>query len=79
MGNPAPISEARGRLHELVELADEEEVVLLRHGRPYGVLLSHDGFERLLDRVEDLEDEISILRREEPSQSFDDVRGRALT
>ena len=57
-----PVSEARVRLAELIVEADGEEVLLLKHGRPVGVLLSHEGYERLLDYVEDLEDELSVLK-----------------
>lgn len=71
-----PVSEARVRLAELIEEADGEEVLLLKHGRPVGVLLSHDGYERLLDHIEDLEDELSVRRAGEdgPPISLDKLK-----
>lgn len=57
-----PVSQARLHLVDLIEQADDEDVLILKHGHPVGVLLSHAGYERLLDDVEDLEDELSVLK-----------------
>ncbi|WP_169337875.1 type II toxin-antitoxin system Phd/YefM family antitoxin [Propionicicella superfundia] len=57
-----PISEARAGLGDLLTEAVEHEIYILRHGRPAGVLLSVDAYEAALARIEDLEDEVSVLR-----------------
>lgn len=62
MDRIVPISEARAILGDLVEEATEHEVYLLKHGRAVGVLLSVEAYEAVRDRIEDLEDEISVLR-----------------
>lgn len=62
MDRVVPISEARANLGDLIEEAREHEVYLLKHGRPVGVLVSIDAYEAVLSRLEDLEDEISVLR-----------------
>lgn len=56
------ISEARATLGDLVEEAREHEVFLLKHGHPVGVILSVEAYEAALSRIEDLEDELSVLR-----------------
>lgn len=55
------LSEARTRLGELLTEADRDEVVLLEHGRPAAALVSFRVWERALDRIEDLEDQLSVL------------------
>ncbi len=69
MDRLVPISEARATLADLVTEADTQEVYLLKHGRSVGVLLSAAGWERILDRIEELEDELSVLRHH-PGQSI---------
>lgn len=73
MDRVVQISEARAQLGDLVVEAAEREVYILKHGRPAAVLLSVEVFERLQDRMEDLEDEVSVLRsRLEPDlEPFD--------
>lgn len=61
MDRIVPISEARARLGELIVEADEREVYVLRHGQPFGVIVSARKFEALLDRIEDLEDRLSVV------------------
>ena len=56
------LSEARSRLSELVEHADDDPVYLLQQNRTVGVLLSSSVFEGLLGRLEELEDLVSISR-----------------
>ncbi len=62
MDRIVPISEARATLGELLEEAKDYEVYIIKHGKPAGVLLSVEAYEAALDRIEDLEDEISVLR-----------------
>lgn len=48
-----PLSEAKTRLHELVKDADAHDRVLLRHGRPIGVLLGYRRYRDLLHGARD--------------------------
>lgn len=59
-----PMSEAKGRLSELVRTSDDHDVLLMRHGRPAAVLVSYARHEALLDRVEDLLDRLSVHERD---------------
>lgn len=56
------ISEARATLGDLTEEAREREVYLLKHGRPVAVLVSVEAYERLQERLEDLEDTLAVLQ-----------------
>jgi prevent-host-death family protein len=50
------LTEARTRLSELVQHAEDDPVYLVRQNRPVGVLVSSSAFEDLLGRLEELED-----------------------
>lgn len=65
-----PISEAKGRLAEVVREAQDEDVVLLRHGRPAAVVI---GVERLEALIEELEDARDRLALEEAKNTPDDM------
>jgi prevent-host-death family protein len=71
-----PISEAKGRLSELIRTSDTGDVVLLRHGRPAAVMLSVERYQALLDRCEDLADAVSILDRNEPTMDYAKFRAQ---
>lgn len=73
MPNLMPISEAKGRLAELVRDADDDDVLLLRHGRPAAVLMSARRHEALLEEIEDLRDRLSIHEREGLTMGLDKV------
>lgn len=62
-----PISEAKGRLSELVRDADTDDVLLMKHGRKAAVLMSTRRHEALLEELEDLRDRQAI------DESRDDV------
>lgn len=62
MDRIVPISEARATLSALLEEATEHEVYIVKHGRPQGVLLSVAAYQAVLDRIEDLEDRLSVLQ-----------------
>jgi prevent-host-death family protein len=47
-----PLSEAKTRLHQLVRGAEGREVLLMRHGRPVGVLLGYRRYRALVDEAE---------------------------
>lgn len=62
MDRVVPITQARATLADLLTEASEHEVYILRHGRPAGVLVSVEAYERALTRIEDLSDEVATLR-----------------
>jgi antitoxin Phd len=51
-----PVSEARTRLAEVIEMAQREPVVLERYGEPAAVLLSPVRYRDLLAALEEVED-----------------------
>jgi len=50
------VSEARGRLSELLEAAASEPVMLERRGEPAGVLVSPEQYARFVEALEEQED-----------------------
>jgi prevent-host-death family protein len=63
-----PLSEAKARFHELVRELSEREVLLLRHGRPVGVLMGYEAYEALLERLEELEDRLAVFEAREEGE-----------
>lgn len=61
MDNLVPLTEAKNRLHEIVRQVEDENVVILRHGRPVAVVVSPAALQGLLDEIEDLKDRISVF------------------
>lgn len=55
-----PLSEAKPRLFELVRELAERDVILMRHGRPAGIMLAYETWQGLMDRIEELEDRIAL-------------------
>lgn len=66
-----PISEAKGRLSELVRESDDHDVLLMRHARPAAVLMSYERHEALLERLEDALDRLSVHERDGVTISLD--------
>lgn len=66
-----PVSEAKGRLSELVRVAEDHDVTLVRHGRPAAVLVSPARLDALIERLEDAEDRLSVHEREGVTMDFD--------
>ena len=64
-----PVTEARDRFRELIERLGEANVVLVRRSKPVAVVMDHARYERLLDRIEDLEDELSVLAAASDSEA----------
>ncbi|MBI4728387.1 MAG: type II toxin-antitoxin system Phd/YefM family antitoxin [Acidobacteria bacterium] len=57
-----PVSEARSRLNDLLtNMLPTRNLLLVRHGRPVAVVISPRRYEALLDTLEDLADELSVL------------------
>lgn len=61
MDNLVPLTEAKNRLHEIVRQAEDDNVVLLRHGRPVAIVISPAALDNLLEEIEDLKDRCSVL------------------
>jgi antitoxin Phd len=63
-------SEARARFNEVLELAKTEAVEIQKHGKPAVVILDAMKYEKFLDYVEDLEDNLAILEYESDPERF---------
>ena len=59
-----PVSEAKARLTELVRKSGSEDIVLLRYGAPAAVLMSTDRYDTLMERLEDLEDALTLAEHQ---------------
>ena len=68
-----PISEAKPRLAEIVRDSDDEDVLLLRHGRPAAVVMSARRWDAVNEEIEDLRDRLSIHERDGVTVDFDKV------
>lgn len=75
------LSEVRLRLSEVLRELPNRSVLILRHGRPVAKLVHVDVYESLLNRIEDLEDRLSVYEAEkEPAdmrRSWDKVKAEA--
>lgn len=60
MDNLVPLTEAKNRLHEIIRRAQDENMIVLRHGRPVAVIVAPDAYETLLEEIEDLKDRLSV-------------------
>ncbi|MGH9037007.1 MAG: type II toxin-antitoxin system Phd/YefM family antitoxin [Acidimicrobiia bacterium] len=65
-----PITEAKGKLNELVRVAEDQPVFILRHSRPVGVLLSPARFNALIEELEDALDRLSIYESQQAPESM---------
>ena len=43
-------------------MVQNRDVIVLRYNRPVALLIAPDRVERLLDRIEDLEDHVALLK-----------------
>lgn len=69
-----PISEAKARLSELVRDAEEDDVLLTRHGHVAAVVMSSERHEALLEQIEDLQDRLSVHEREGLAMDLEKVK-----
>jgi len=69
-----PISEAKGRLSEIVRDSESDDVLLLRHGRPTAVVMSTARFEALMERMEDMDDRLAVYEAEGLTMDYDMLR-----
>lgn len=60
MGRTVSLTEAKAKLNELVRDAQEDNVVLMRHGQAAAVIVSPGHYEGLLDEIEDLKDRLAL-------------------
>ncbi|WP_297625183.1 type II toxin-antitoxin system prevent-host-death family antitoxin [Nocardia sp.] len=70
-----PFGEARSSLTQQIEVSSERDVIILRNSQPAAVLISYERYEALLDHIEDLEDRLSIVEREDDTVSFSEALG----
>ena len=56
MPTSIPVTEAKARLNTLLRDSQSDDVVLMRHGRPVGVLVSYERYEDLVEGWEDAVD-----------------------
>ena len=54
------ITDAKAKLPEIVRRSADHDVTLLRHGRPLAVVIGLARYEALLERMEDLDDRLSV-------------------
>ncbi len=55
------ITELRDRLAETIDaLSDDNAIMVVRHSKPAAFLVSPAMFERLLERIEDLDDQADM-------------------
>jgi antitoxin StbD len=66
-----PISEAKARLSEVVAESDSHDVTLLKRGTPAAVVSSAARFEALLEKMEDMDDRLSVFERDGVTMDFD--------
>jgi PHD/YefM family antitoxin component YafN of YafNO toxin-antitoxin module len=72
-----PVSEARDRLQDVVQLARTEAVFLQRYGRVAAVLISPERYEQLLEVEEEAEDVAAFdeaLAEEGPNIPWEQVK-----
>lgn len=71
------VADARSQLASMIERAQQEPVMIERHGKQVAVLVSPEEFERLLDAMEHLEDiELfdASMREDGPNISLEELR-----
>ncbi|ROQ30251.1 prevent-host-death family protein [Frondihabitans sp. PhB188] len=71
------VSDARGKLPEVIETSHTEAVFLERHGKPAAVLISPEQYDRLMDALEDVEDVHAFddaMAEEGPNIPWDQVK-----
>ncbi|MGM7647924.1 type II toxin-antitoxin system Phd/YefM family antitoxin [Nocardia sp. JW2] len=67
------VREARSSFAELLNVCNDRDVMIVRSSKPAAVVLSYDRFEDLIDQIEDLQDQLSIARRENDMVSIEEA------
>jgi len=65
------LTDVRLRLQELIRGLDAKELVLLKHGKPVGVMLGYGVYQALLGRIEDLEDKLAVYEARDDLPGMD--------
>jgi prevent-host-death family protein len=66
-------SEARANFNRVLELAKNEAVEIEKHGKPVVVIVDAMKYEKLLDYIEDVEDNLAYLEYKiKPEEEFRD-------
>lgn len=76
MAEFVPVSEAKGRLTELVRTADDTDVVLTRHGRPAAVVLSARRHAELMELLDDLEDRVAVVESDDLTIPWEQLKAQ---
>lgn len=63
-----PITEAKGRLSEIVRESDNTEVLLMKHGTPMAVVMSARRYDEM---TEELEDRLAVHERDGVVMDFE--------
>lgn len=66
-----PISEAKGRLAALVRESADNDVLLMRHGRPAAVMVGHERYEAMIERYLDMADRLAVLEHDPDEPTVD--------
>lgn len=74
MAKMIPLSEAKGRLSEVVRDSEDTDVLLMKHSTPAAVVMSFARHEALLEQIEDLMDRLSVHEREGVTVDFDKLK-----
>ena len=59
------ITEAKAKLPEIVRRSADHDVTILRHGRPLAVVVGMLRYEALLEKIEALDDRLSVYESRE--------------
>lgn len=72
MSQMVPVTQAKAVLTRLVLDAEEENVVLTRHGRAACVMVGVDRWNALMEQLDDMEDRLSLYAHDpdEPTVSL---------
>ncbi len=58
-------SDAKVKLFELLKGLSEQDVLILNRGKPQAMLIAYDQWLKLAERIEELEDQLSIYEARE--------------
>ncbi|MGE3620876.1 MAG: type II toxin-antitoxin system Phd/YefM family antitoxin [Acidimicrobiia bacterium] len=72
------VTELRQRTKEIVAELGDRPVIIVRSSKPVAVLMRPDTWQRTLDRIEDLEDQLTIARAAGDTIALDVARKEIL-
>ncbi len=71
MAKMYPLSEAKGRLSQVVRDSDDDDVLLMKHGTPAAVVMSFGRWDALMEQIEDLKDRLSVHENDGVTVDFE--------